>query len=109
VITVVNVKKFKGQYVYCGRASASRRFGASPLANPFPLRDEADRALILAKYKRWFDSRVQDGDGAVADALAQLLSMASRGDLNLGCYCAPKACHCDVIKEFLEGVLNATI
>ena len=102
MITVVNIKHFRGQFEYCGRANHSSGLVASPLANPFKLRDEADRERVLARYRRWFYSKVNDGDFAVGDELARLINLAQAGDLNLGCYCAPKLCHCDIIKEFIE-------
>lgn len=103
-ITVVNVKYVKRgeRFEYCGRKNESFGFAASPLANPFVLRDESDRQRVLARYQKWFDSKVQDGDESVANELARLMNLARDGDLNLGCFCAPKACHCDVIKTFLE-------
>ena len=102
MITVVNVKTFKGPYEYCGRASAYYSLPASPLANPFPMRNESDRERVLTSYDKWLVEKTNTGDKAVCAELKRLLHIAERGDLNLGCYCAPKACHCDAIKALLE-------
>ncbi len=107
-ITVVHVKHHKGKYEYCGRSNDSFRLPASPLANPYKLRDEADRQRVLARYQKWFDSKAQDGDEAVANELARLINLARTGDVALGCFCAPRICHCDVIKEFIEENLKQT-
>ena len=101
MITVVNIKHFRGQFEYCGRENHSFGRSASPLANPFKLRDEADRERVLARYRRWFYSQIEDGAPDVADELARLLNLAKAGDLALGCYCFPKSCHCAVLREFL--------
>lgn len=105
MITVVNIRyRLPGSYEYCGREnnrSFRFRLPASPLANPFKLRDEADRDRVLARYRQWFYSQIEDGAPDVADELARLLNLAKVGDLALGCYCAPKSCHCDVIRDFL--------
>ena len=92
--------------VYCGRRNYSYQVLESPLANPYQLKREADRAARIDDYQRWFHSKVQDGDMAVADELARLLKLASEGDLELACYCAPKLCHCDVVKIFLDATLS---
>ena len=37
--------------------------------------------------------------------LFRLVRLAKKGDLYLGCYCAPRACHGDVIKAEIEWIL----
>lgn len=65
---------------------------ATPLGNPFPMQCEADRETVIANYRQWLWAKMQAQDSAV---MAQLLSI-KEGD-RLGCWCAPKPCHCDVI------------
>ena len=36
--------------------------------------------------------------------LFRLVRLAKKGDLSLGCYCKPPACHCDTIKAAIECV-----
>jgi hypothetical protein len=70
--------------VYVGRPT---KFG-----NPFLLHDPFDmpeRQLVLEKYREWLLSQPE----LVAAAKREL-----RGR-NLGCWCAPLACHADVLLE----------
>lgn len=55
--------------------------------NPFRLEDERDRTAILVQYEEWIKTQPQ----LIAEAKAEL-----RGK-DLVCWCAPKACHADVL------------
>jgi hypothetical protein len=89
--TVVHCKKApKGGFVYIGRPHV--------LGNPFPLDDPKDaekRALVIEQYRVWFLERVENDDSFRAAV------EAVRGR-DLGCWCVPRACHGDVILEWLE-------
>lgn len=87
-------KKWDANAVYVGRPS--------PLGNPFVMRNEQDRDRVCDIYKRWFDDKVARNDPHVMRALEYLQMLHARGDLVLGCYCAPKRCHADTIKAWLE-------
>lgn len=88
---VVHCKKApKDSFVYIGRPSK--------LGNPFTLKDPKDgaaRALVIEKYRAWFNERLSDPE--FLDALE-----AVRGR-DLGCWCAPRACHGDVVLAWLEA------
>lgn len=71
--------------VYIGRPS---RWG-----NPFVLRQEADRAAVIERYRVWLLGRPE----LIAQARRDL-----RGK-RLGCWCAPLACHGDVLAEIANG------
>lgn len=100
MITVIN------KYHNCRGESVMR---PSPLGNPFShmegtlaqfkveTRDEA-----ILKFREWLIEQINKKNPAVLAELNRLLKLARQGDLNLKCCCAPKACHADVIKEFLE-------
>lgn len=87
--------------VYIGRKNARR--AGSPLGNPEWLRDEVDRAANIARYRRWLLERLVPGSPQLAEIERLRQVYNERGELNLVCYCAPKACHGDVIKTCLEG------
>jgi hypothetical protein len=82
------------QEVYIGRPSV---FG-----NPFVIGRDGTREDVVEKYREWFHA--QDSAEWVRE-LRQLLRNARHSDLNLVCWCAPQACHGDVIKQYLEGYL----
>jgi hypothetical protein len=89
--TVVHCKKApKGSFVYIGRPHV--------LGNPFPLDDPKDqekREHVIEQYRTWFLEKVGT-DHAFRDAVE-----AVRGR-DLGCWCAPRACHGDVIIAWLD-------
>jgi hypothetical protein len=65
--------------VYVGRPS--------PFGNPFKLDAEADRADVIARFERWI---------AGQPVLRARVRTELRGK-TLVCWCAPKACHADVL------------
>ena len=86
--TVVN-KHYDEYDVYIGRGS--------PLGNPFPI-DESKghtRKTVIAMYKIHLWEKMKDG----TITLDYLRSLDGK---RLGCYCAPKACHGDIIKLAVE-------
>ncbi len=87
--------------VYIGRPS--------PLGNPYILqnpRSRSERNLVCDMYEVWFEDRVRAQDPRVMNELRRLYKLAkTQGRLVLGCYCAPKRCHGETIKQFLERYL----
>lgn len=87
--TVVNLR-FEKCDIKIGRPSC---FG-----NPFFLKNtecDYERAEVIRKYKEYFYKRIND------DPDFKLAVEGLRGK-KLGCFCKPKACHGDVIVEYLE-------
>lgn len=83
--------------VYIGRPS--------PLGNPFVMKSEAQRTEVIAKYRALFEQYITWQTPKIMQELEYLEKLARRGDLVLGCFCAPRACHGDVIKEYLDRKL----
>ena len=89
------VRKHHPKAVYCGRPS--------PLGNPFPMRTEADRDRVCDEYQKWFTDNLE----VLKPELRKFwIKGAKDGELFLGCFCAPKRCHCDTIKAFLESYMD---
>ncbi len=105
MIHVVNIRTTPGA-IYCGRAMPGR--AGSPLGNPFKLRRDIPRerqeAELLAQYKRWLWRQMQS-DTPARRELLRLAGLAGEGDITLGCWCKPHACHVDVVKAALEWML----
>ena len=97
-ITVVNKRTYKGEYgLYIGRPSV--------LGNPFPLKIETDRNKICDQYQQWFDKQIKEKNLNVLAALKNLNSIGEKfGHLDLVCFCAPKRCHGETIKKYLEDL-----
>lgn len=95
MITVVNCH-YQTPDIYCGRPH--KRFAGSPLANPFPMASEADRGRVIAEYRLWLWGKIKAGNQAVLNELRVIVDAEqSRELVALGCWCSPKACHCDQV------------
>jgi len=92
MITVVHCKKEKSTYI--GRPSV--------LGNPFAMRNESERNNVVEKYEEWLREKIKTRDKEILHELRRLRDIALNGDLKLGCWCAPRACHGDVIKKVIE-------
>ena len=76
---VVNVRNAeKGTYVYIGRGS---KWG-----NPFHVGRDGSRQAVILRYYKYLMNNKQ-----LVDSLHELKGK------NLGCYCAPLACHGDIL------------
>jgi len=79
----------------CQDADVVRIDRRTAFGNPFKMQTEADRGLVIARYRVWFYDRV----GRDPEFRRAVLSLRGK---KLGCWCAPKACHGDVIVEWLN-------
>ncbi len=81
---IINLRDEKiGDAVYIGRGS---KWG-----NPFIMKSEKDRADVIKKYRAYILSKF--------DRLEIRRQLKNR---DLACYCWPKACHGDILKEICE-------
>lgn len=65
----------------------------TPWGNPFVIGRDGDRAEVIEKYRSW----VQNSDSQAASWIRQHAhELAGK---RLGCWCAPKPCHGDVLAE----------
>lgn len=85
---VVHVRKAQFD-VYCGRAIAE--FDESIWHNPFRVELGCGRKCVIEKFRQHLLSS--------PDLMAKLPELK---DKVLGCWCKPKACHCDVIAELVN-------
>ena len=97
---MIRVENLRGRKdaagVYVGRPARGRR--GSPLANPFHLGRDGDRAAVMAAYERWFREKIAAGDAAVVAELDRLAAQyRADGELTLLCWCAPEACHGEIL------------
>ena len=100
-MTVTVVNKYKEpNNIYCGRGSA--------LGNPFNMSHESQRDSVCDRYELWFTEMVitSRGDSPFFKRLDRIVKAAKEGDVNLGCFCAPKRCHCDTIKAYVDQRLK---
>ena len=74
----------------------------SPLGNPFQLGRDGSRAEVIASYRRWLWAQLQEPGSAQRQELERLLAQAQAGPLEQLCWCAPLACHAEVIRSALS-------
>lgn len=105
--------KAEGRYVYIGRPPAGRPW---EFGNPFSYKDDTKAMVItdnpIKAFRLWLL-------GEAHTALMQeerrwiLKQLPSLKGYTLGCFCAPKRCHGDVLKELAESLdsdaINALI
>lgn len=88
----------------------------SPLGNPYSskpskLAEEMvdSRKQPIELYERWVSNALHDETPHVFEYLGEMIDhYREHGKLYLVCFCSPKSCHGDVIKEILETAINVT-
>jgi hypothetical protein len=77
-----------------------------PLGNPFIMRKDDERGAVIERYRNSFDqlySTNKNFEKAVNEIIIYLL----KGDnVALECYCVPKPCHGNVIKEKILEIIK---
>jgi hypothetical protein len=92
---VINLRKTTlGDAVYVGRANATMMLPQSPFANPYHMRTELDRPCVLDLYRKYLRH-----NPSLVDRMRRELA----GIEAIACWCAPKACHADLIAEVVAG------
>lgn len=84
--------------IYIGRPST--------LGNPFLIGRHGDRVAVIEQYRIWLGTMVAEGDVGVMSELNRIAYAARHGLVRLFCWCAPLACHGDVIKQVVETYLD---
>lgn len=108
MIFVVNKYKHKPTEndVYIGRGS--------PLGNPFTsIKTKQTKAEVvcdsreesISKYREYINEKITKKDHNVCNELNKIYLISRSKDVNLVCYCHPKSCHGNIIKEIIESKL----
>lgn len=90
---VVNLKHSPYE-VYIGRAGKGK---SGYFGNPYRIGIGEQRGATILKYKQYFYQRLK------SDQDFKNKIQALNGKV-LGCFCKPKACHGDVIVEYLDFI-----
>lgn len=82
--------------------------GFSILANPYKMKtkSETERQLVVARYRRWFQQNCARKDKFLEEVYRLYEIHKKYGKLELFCWCTPKRCHGDVIKNYIETALR---
>jgi hypothetical protein len=95
LMNIKNMRKIENaEYVNCMRPNL--------LGNPFYMKSEKDRYVVLAKFKLYLRKHMQIDimDDKISYELTRLA--ASVKTIVLLCCCLPKACHTEIIKDAIE-------
>lgn len=117
-IKVINLRKNRSARGYlCDRTSV--------LGNPFHMFAEPERDAVVDAFRKYLNEVAIKGADPVDvvpglaqeykvmqsggwkcpsrdQVLAELAKLEAKSEVRLLCWCAPLACHCDVIKAYLE-------
>ncbi|NJM67871.1 MAG: DUF4326 domain-containing protein [Acaryochloris sp. RU_4_1] len=117
-IKVINLRHKRNIQGYlCDRTSA--------LGNPFHKFSESERTAVVAAFREYLHQVTNLGSNPVDvapglaqkykvmlslrwkrpsrdEVMAELAKLQSMSEIKLLCWCAPRSCHCDVIKSYLE-------
>ena len=84
---------YRTRVVHCKRAPYDAYIGrGGRWGNPFVIGRDGDRAEVIAKYERWLLTQ--------PELLAALPQLRGR---TLGCWCAPRPCHGDVLARLADA------
>ena len=93
-VKVINhLQGFKPNTFYIGRPSI--------LGNPYFMISERARTRVIDDYRVWLSKEMSKKE-AVYTEMKKILELSKTHDVHLKCYCSPKPCHGDVIKEVIE-------
>lgn len=93
-INVRNKNTYSGEGEYIGRPS--------PLGNPSRITPTVSRSTAIYRYTTWLYDQITKQNTSVINELNRLFQiLVDRQELNLICYCAPKECHGEIIKQIL--------
>ena len=117
-ITVINLRHNRNVEGHrCDRSNV--------LGNPFHMFQESERTAVVAAFREYLHEVANLGANPVdvvpglakkhnvtvsgrwkrpsrTQLMAELAKLEAMPEVKLLCWCAPLACHCDVIKSYLE-------
>lgn len=98
MIEICNLRNEKPMHEFDVRVDRSNKI----LGNKFVMRDESERELVCKQYEIWLYERVGLQDVDIINELQRLDDIYKKyGRLRLFCWCSPKKCHAETIKELL--------
>ena len=98
---IINLRKLMPLYQWDVRVDRS-----SILGNPFNMSKVSTRDVVCDKYRKYFaEVMLSDSNHAIAfqKEMNRLLALYKKhGKLRLFCWCAPKRCHAETIKAWIQ-------
>lgn len=105
MIEILNLRTHQCIHKYAYHVKIDR---SNPLGNPFYMANESQRDKVCNQYQEWFNNTVLISKQVSSyTELLRLLDLYKKhGKLKLFCWCAPKRCHGETIKQWLESQLS---
>ena len=98
-VTIKNLRYSKPKHAWQVRIDR-----ASILGNPYHMSDESQRDKVCEQYEEYFIENMKYPDTAFYNEVERLYKVFREyGKLELFCWCAPKRCHAETIKAYLEA------
>lgn len=78
---------------------------STPLGNPFYMLSEFQRDEVCDRFHDYFHENLNPDNAppAFLTYLDQIMKAACESDIRLGCWCAPKRCHCQTIADYINS------
>ena len=95
MIEIMNLRTVKPSQPFDVKVDRS-----SPLGNPFFMADESQRSIVCEKYKKYFYEQIQN-EKFMSEVIRLTNLYKQHGKLRLFCWCAPKQCHAETIKNYI--------
>lgn len=101
MITIKNLRYEKPTQPYQVRVDRT-----SILGNPYYMRDESHRDEVCDKYKLYFKEQLKTNISFRKEVERLITIHKQYGKLELFCWCAPKRCHAETIRAFINYYLQ---
>ena len=75
---------------------------SSIVGNPFYMKDESQRNKVCDEYEIYFKSKMLNSLPFQA-FVKNIKNVSKESDVALGCWCHPKRCHADTIKNYIRS------
>lgn len=98
MIVVKNLRNEKPRYLYQVKVDRS-----SVLGNPFYMASESARDEVCDKYEKYFNEQIKTNARFKLELDRLCTTYKVFGKLELYCWCAPKRCHAETIKRYIES------
>lgn len=86
--------------IYVGRGSAfGNPFTSQKIEGTKAEFQASNREEAVEKYEYYLETQLKLKQRNVVKGLEEMVEMLKEGDINLVCYCAPKKCHAEIIKN----------
>lgn len=61
------------------------------------------RKESIERFKEYLIKCIEDKDEKICNLMNKIYKLSCKGDVQISCYCKPKACHGDIIKEIIDS------